>query len=183
MTLVASAIRLAESIGLHRDGTEYQRDPVAVHVRRLIWYQLCILDIRTTESAAPSPLIRHKEYSTELPLNVNDDDLEHWNQNIDGFTDMTSSLVDMRCIEVIRSLYKDRANNRKGEDGRGILDRLLTRVAEFREKLLTDYGDFLDERVPIQHFTKSKIDLYTSRMYAIILEHYEYHAKAELPGK
>ena len=183
MTLVASAIRLAESIGLHRDGTEYERDPIAVHVRRLIWYQLCILDIRTTESAAPRPLIRRTEYTTEFPLNVNDDDLEHWNQNIDGFTDMTSSLVDMRCIEVIRSLYKDRANNRRGEDGRGILDRLLTRVVEFREKLLTDYGDFLDERVPIQHFTKSKIDLYTSRMYAIILERYEYHAKAELPSK
>lgn len=183
LTLVASTIRLAESIGLHRDGTEYERDPIAVHVRRLIWYQLCILDIRTTESAAPRPLIRRKEYSTEFPLNVNDDDLDHWNQNINGFTDMTSSLVDMRCIEVIRSLYKDRADNRRGKDGRRLLDQSLTRVADFREKLLTDYGYFLDERVPIQHFTKLKIDLYTSRMYAIILQPYEYHAKAELPGK
>ncbi len=96
---------------------------------------------------------------------------------------MTSSLVDMRCIEVIRSLYKDRANNKRVEDGRVSLDPLLTRVADFREKLLKDYGDLLDERVPIQHFTKLKIDLYTSRMYAIILQHYEYHAKVELPGK
>ena len=96
---------------------------------------------------------------------------------------MTSSLIDMRCIEVIRSLYKDRANNKRVEDSRVLLDRLLTRVADFREKLLTDYGDSLDERVPIQHFTKLKIDLYTSRMYAIILQHYEYHAKAELPGE
>ena len=96
---------------------------------------------------------------------------------------MTSSLVDMRCIEVIRSLYKDRADNRRGKDGRRMLDQLLSRVADFREKLLTDYGHFLDERVPIQHFTKLKIDLYTSRMYAIIFQPYEYHAKAELPGK
>ena len=96
---------------------------------------------------------------------------------------MTSSLVDMRCIEVIRSLYKDRANNRMVEDGRVSLDALLTRVADFREKLLKDYGDFLDERVPIQHFTKLKIDLYTSRMYSTVLQHYLYHAKVELPGK
>ena len=183
LTLVASAIRLAESIGLHRDGTEYERDPIAVHVRRLIWYQLCILDIRTTESAAPRPLIRRKEYSTGFPLNVDDDDLDYCDQSSHKFTDMTSCLVDMRCIEVIRSLYKDRASNKRVEDGRVSLDPLLTRVADFREKLLKDYGDFLDERVPIQQFTKLKIDLYTSRMYAIILQHYEYHAKVELPGK
>ena len=96
---------------------------------------------------------------------------------------MTSSLVDMQCTEVIRSLYKDRADNRRVEDARVSLDPLLTRVADFREKLLKDYGDFLDERVPIQHFTKLKIDLYTSRMYAIVLQHYLYHARVELPGK
>ena len=96
---------------------------------------------------------------------------------------MTSSLVDMRCIEVIRSLYKDRANDKRVEDARFSLDPLLTRVADFREKLLKDYGDILDERVPIQHFTKLKIDLYTSRMYAIVLQHYLYHARVELPGK
>ncbi len=183
MILVASAIRLAESIGLHRDGTEYERDPIAVHVRRLIWYQLCFLDIRTTESAAPRPLIRSKEYSTEFPLNVDDDDLEHFDQNSDRFTDMTSSLVDMRCTEVIRSLYKDRANNKRLEDGKVPLDQSLTRVADFREELLKDYGNFLNEGVPIQHFTRLKIDLYTSRMYAIILQHYEYCAKSKLPGK
>ena len=183
MTLVASAIRLAESIGLHRDGTEYERDPIAVHVRRLIWYQLCILDIRTTESAAPRPLIRRKEYSAKFPLNVDEDDLEHCRHNLARFTDMTSSLVDMRCIEVIRCLYRDHANIKRVEDGRVLLDQSLTKVADFREKLLTDYGDILDERVPIQHFTKLKIDLYISRMYAIILQHYEYPAKAELPSK
>ena len=96
---------------------------------------------------------------------------------------MTSSLVDMRCIEVIRSLYRDRANHKRVQHGGVYLDHLLTRVADFREKLLKYYGGFLDERVPIQHFTKLKIDLYTSRMYAIILQHYEYHAKVELPRK
>ena len=96
---------------------------------------------------------------------------------------MTSSLVDMRCIEVIRSLYKDRANDKRVEDARVSLDPLLTRIADFRDQLLKDYGDILDERVPIQHFTKLKIDLYTSRMYAIVLQHYLYHARVELPGK
>ena len=96
---------------------------------------------------------------------------------------MTSCLVDMRCIEVIRSLYKDRASNRMVEDGGVSLDALLTRVSDFREKLLKDYGDFLDETVPIQHFTKLKIDLYSSRMYSIVLQHYLHHAKVELPGE
>ena len=96
---------------------------------------------------------------------------------------MTSTLVDMRCIEVIRSLYKDRANNKRVEDGRVSLDHLLARVANFREELLKDYGDFLNEGIPIQQFTRLKIDLYTSRMYAIIIQHYEYHARIKLPSK
>lgn len=38
--LVGTAIRLAECMGLHRDGTHYRMKPVEVHVRRILWWQL-----------------------------------------------------------------------------------------------------------------------------------------------
>ncbi|OAF57587.1 hypothetical protein VC83_04854 [Pseudogymnoascus destructans] len=35
------AIRMAECMGLHRDGETYGLNPIETQVRRLIWYQLC----------------------------------------------------------------------------------------------------------------------------------------------
>ena len=73
--LMGTAIRLAECMGLHRDGTHYNMTPVEVHVRRIIWHQLCFLDMRTCEATGPRPQIRRDDYDTHFPLNVNDSDL------------------------------------------------------------------------------------------------------------
>ena len=56
--LVGAAIRMAECMGLHRDGETYGMNPLETQVRRLIWYQLCFLDIRTCEAQGPRPTIR-----------------------------------------------------------------------------------------------------------------------------
>lgn len=73
--LVGTAIRLAECMGLHRDGTHYKMTPIEVHVRRMIWHQLCFLDMRTCEATGPRPQIRKDDYDTQFPLNVDDTDL------------------------------------------------------------------------------------------------------------
>lgn len=90
--LAGTAIRLAECMGLHRDGSHYGLDPVEIHVRRLIWYQLCWLDIRTCEASGPRPQIRKEDFDTRFPLNVNDVDLESSNpptRDAECWTDMT----------------------------------------------------------------------------------------------
>ncbi len=73
--LVGTAIRLAECMGLHRDGSFYAMSAVDVHVRRMIWHQLCFLDMRTCEATGPRPQIRKDDYDTRPPLNVADADL------------------------------------------------------------------------------------------------------------
>lgn len=90
--LAGTAIRLAECMGLHRDGSHYGLDAVEIHVRRLVWYQLCFLDIRTCESAGPRPQIRKEDFDTKFPLNVNDAELESSNpptRDAEYWTDMT----------------------------------------------------------------------------------------------
>lgn len=90
--LAGTAIRLAECMGLHRDGSYYGLDAVEIHVRRLVWYQLCFLDIRTCESAGPRPQIRREDFDTEFPLNVDDADLESPDpptRDAERWTDMT----------------------------------------------------------------------------------------------
>ncbi|KAF2738219.1 fungal-specific transcription factor domain-containing protein [Polyplosphaeria fusca] len=72
--LTGTCIRLAECMGLHRDPALYTSNPIETHVRRLVWFQICFLDIRTCEATGPRPQIRREEYDTYFPLNV--DDLE-----------------------------------------------------------------------------------------------------------
>jgi len=62
-------------LGLHRDGSHYNMSAVETHVRRILWHQLCILDMRTCEATGPRPQIRKDDYDTHFPLNVNDEDL------------------------------------------------------------------------------------------------------------
>lgn len=73
------AVRMAECMGLHRDGEEYGLTPLETHVRRVIWNQLCFLDIRTCEAQGPRPVIRREEYDTRLPLNCDDTEVTHEN--------------------------------------------------------------------------------------------------------
>lgn len=76
-TLVASAIDLARGIGLNRDGSYYGYDAVVTQVHRMIWHQLCFLDIRVCEAQNPRARIRRDEFDTQFPLNVEDSDLEN----------------------------------------------------------------------------------------------------------
>ena len=75
--LVGTAVRMAECMGLHRDGEEYGLTPLETHVRRVLWHQLCFLDIRTCEAQGPRPVIRRDEYDARLPLNCDDAEITH----------------------------------------------------------------------------------------------------------
>ncbi|KIW16612.1 hypothetical protein PV08_03800 [Exophiala spinifera] len=76
-TLTAVAIRLAEGMGLHRDGRVLGLPPFEVELRRRIWWQLSWFDSRTSE------LIGAKKFqntalnrgSPLLPSNITDDAL------------------------------------------------------------------------------------------------------------
>jgi hypothetical protein len=48
-TLTRSAIGVAESLGLHRDGTAFGLPVFECEMRRRLWWQLCILDFRMAE--------------------------------------------------------------------------------------------------------------------------------------
>lgn len=107
--LVGAAIRLAECMGFHRDPSEYGHPPVETHVRRLIWYQLCFLDIRTSEVQGPRVYIRREDYSTKFPLNLDDQDFSNAKtNNADRWTDMTFSRIRFECQEMLRICFVDR---------------------------------------------------------------------------
>jgi hypothetical protein len=109
--LLGAAIRMAECMGLHRDGEAYGMNPLETHVRRLIWHQLCFLDIRTCEAQGPRPTIRRDDFDTKLPLNIDDIDVHAsgkppiWTHR---WTDATFSLIRFEINEMMRTIWVDR---------------------------------------------------------------------------
>jgi hypothetical protein len=58
VALLGVTIGIAETIGLHRDPTVYNFNAEETYVRRLLWHQLCFLDLRACEAHRPRPQIR-----------------------------------------------------------------------------------------------------------------------------
>ncbi|GAB7363270.1 hypothetical protein MBLNU230_g3551t1 [Neophaeotheca triangularis] len=181
--LTGTAIRLAECMGLHRDGTHYGLSPVETHVRRMVWYQLCFLDLRTAMATGPRPSIRQDEFDTALPLNVDDIDLLKPNpptEDSPHFTDMTVSLIRMQCPEMNRSLNGDiAAIDRKKKT----LQSMLVRIQKFRTKMSDKFLPMLDESIPLHLFARKVLTGYLEGYYIQALHRYLFSTAQRMPDR
>ena len=181
--LCGAAIRLAECMGLHRDGTNYGLGPVEIHVRRLIWYQLCFLDIRTCEAQGPRPCIRAKDFDTKFPLNVDDTELELRRppkKSAERWTDMTCSLIRMECNEMHRQIWVDRPRLEKKQMS---LTTVLGKIESFRKSFEERYLPLIDTNVPIQQCARLYMIVLLSRMIIAVLHRYHNSVAVTIPGK
>ena len=159
-------------MGLHRDGTEYGFGPVETHVRRLIWYQICFLDIRTAESQGPRPHIRADEFDTQFPLNVDDESLESGRPpttSAQKWTDMTLSLIRMECNEMCRIVWIDRPRLEKKKIS---LTAVLGKIENFRKTIREKYLCLVDDNVPVQRLGRHVCEIVTLRMHIMVLHMY-----------
>ncbi|CRG83371.1 hypothetical protein PISL3812_00722 [Talaromyces islandicus] len=95
-TLMGTTIRLAQSQGLHRDGTNLGVSLFEMEMRRRLWWYVVTLDARLTEIIGGETSLP-KSMDASLPSNVNDDDLSPtmtYYSNIQiGASEMTFCLV------------------------------------------------------------------------------------------
>lgn len=170
-------------MGLHRDGTEYGLSPVETHVRRLIWYQLCFLDVRTCEVQGPRPGIRKDEYDTQFPLNVDDVDLEKYpppKKSSDRWTEMTMSLIRMEYNEMHRTVWVDRVRLEKKKTS---LTAILAKVEKFRIYMKEKYFPMIDENIPVQHCARLILDILHYRLHIMILHRYHNSVSTRIPDR
>lgn len=164
--LVGAAIRMGECMGLHRDGETYGMNPLDTHVRRLVWHQLCFLDIRTCEAQGPRPSIRRDEFDTKLPLNVDDVDLHATGRPpppADRYTDATVCLIRFEVNEMMRTVWVDRPRLEKRKIS---LTAVLSKIETFKSNMATKYDHLLDERIPVQKYAKIlKVRNFSSQDY------------------
>lgn len=72
--LTAMLLRLAQAYNLIQDGDGSQHTPYEAEMRRRLWWQVVVLDIRASGDRGTEAMIDLDMCNTRLPLNINDDD-------------------------------------------------------------------------------------------------------------
>lgn len=179
--LVGAAIRMAECMGLHRDGENYGLSPLEIHVRRLIWHHLCFLDVRTCEAQDPRPTIRRDDFDTKLPLNVDDLDLHATGKPhaANRWTYATFSIIRFEINEMYRIIWVDRPRISMRKIS---LTAVLSKIETFRQNM-AKYDKLMDDRVPIQKCARLVKFLLLSRMHVMLLHSYHNSTHHRMPDR
>ncbi|KAI9694292.1 MAG: hypothetical protein M1820_009051 [Bogoriella megaspora] len=184
--LTGTAIRLAECMGIHRDGSLYGLSPVETHIRRLIWFQLCFLDIRTCEAAGPRPQIRSREeggFDTKFPLNIEDEDLlspTPPTEDAERWTSMTLPLIRMRAQEVQRMIWEERP---KVDQQKTTITAFLGKLQRARLLLDARFLHLIDEGDPVQLLGKHVYHVAIDRWHISFLHRYHNSVAHRMPDR
>ncbi|KAF4964440.1 hypothetical protein FSARC_7626 [Fusarium sarcochroum] len=107
------AVRLAQSLGVHRDGSTLNLGPFETEMRRRLWWSICILDTPASEDYSCSTgLLELSSSDAKPPLNVNDVDLyvgmTEFPGESQGMTDMSFTVARCWASNIWRTMIDTR---------------------------------------------------------------------------
>ncbi|KAH4001225.1 hypothetical protein HBH70_008690 [Parastagonospora nodorum] len=173
-TLTGLVVRIAQTLGIHRDGTHFKLPPFEIESRRRLWWQVCILDARSSEDHGCDPTIVEAQYDTKMPLNVNDDDLHpdmtEFPEERTGFTDMTFCLLRFEVASIFRRiLYIPPGPNRCNEFFASLsIAEKEKWITECHQRLEEKYLTNMDMTIPLCWVTATISRLIMSKMWLIV---------------
>ncbi|KAK7427796.1 hypothetical protein QQZ08_005734 [Neonectria magnoliae] len=90
-------VRIAQKMGLHRDGEALGLSPFETEIRRRIWWHIVLLDAKSAIDSGLSPSLLPGPSGLKMPANLNDADMspdatEHYRDR-DGPTEMIVCLL------------------------------------------------------------------------------------------
>ena len=167
-SMVGLLVRLAMKLGLHRDPTDLGLSPFMSEMRRRLWWQIYILDIRTAEDSDIDPFICEHIFNTKFPTNINDVDLDiNMTHSISGVQHRTEMLFTLLRFEVsyaARNIVFSSnftANNERSELSSKERNKLLEDlVARLQDK----YFKYCDPQVPICFFSETAARMVITKM-------------------
>ncbi|KAJ5726775.1 uncharacterized protein N7483_008132 [Penicillium malachiteum] len=156
-TMIAVVTRIALSLGLHRDSSHFGLSPFETEMRRRLWWYIYLLDVRSSDSQATSPQIREGDYDTQLPLNINDDDLSHDMVETPvertGFTEMSLTLVRCEILILHRKLMQLSSAGAGLDEHNTLFQKRLQAIEQTRIALDERYLQFCDLKIAIHWVT------------------------------
>lgn len=109
-SLTGLLVHLAQGMGLHRDGSHFNLNPLETEMRRRIWWGLLVLDLRSSEELGTDLMISELSYDTQMPSNINDADLtpttNEFPEPKEGRSDTSAALVRYEICNLARKLLR-----------------------------------------------------------------------------
>ncbi|KAJ5678830.1 hypothetical protein N7462_007074 [Penicillium macrosclerotiorum] len=147
-------LRLAQGLGLHRDGTNFGLRPYETELRRRLWWHISLMDVRCSEDHGTDPMINESMFDTRLPLNINDDDITPQMTEApperEGCTDVTFCLI--RCeitCALRRANYSCPGSRFRMGQGGPTLDRCERMIEIISSRVQTRYLNHCNMDIPI----------------------------------
>ncbi|KAL3432390.1 fungal-specific transcription factor domain-containing protein [Aspergillus tetrazonus] len=170
-SMSALVLRLAQGLGLHRDGNNFDLKPFEAEMRRRLWWHVILLDLRSSEDHGTDVQIHDQMFDTRLPLNINDTDLspdakEPPKPRV-GFTDMTFFLIRCDiCYALRRVAYT--CPNTSGAISGPTPDNCPNVVQTVNMHIEEQYLKHCDMSDPIQWISATVARLVLTKMWLVI---------------
>jgi len=152
-SMVGLLIRFAMKLGLHRDPADLGLSPFQSEMRRRLWWQIYVLDIRTAEDSDMNPFICEYAFNTRFPANVNDGDLDvNMMHDLSGAKGQTEMLFTLLRIEVSYAVRNIIFTPELAANNSHVIPSLTERrdaIDELLVKLQDKYFQYCDPQVPI----------------------------------
>ncbi|MCJ1438705.1 hypothetical protein MMC27_008095 [Xylographa pallens] len=174
-TMTGLATRIANAMGIHRDGAQFGLDPFETEMRRRLWWQVCTLDIRASEDQNSDPTITEQSFDTKIPSNINDEDI--WPGmseppvEREGCTEMTFDLIRYEVGNTARFLnYTPPGVTLGSKRGREVFsieekERLIEKLSQHLE---LKYLRHCDMAIPLQWVALNVARLILAKMWLIV---------------
>jgi hypothetical protein len=172
--MVGLLVRLAQSVGLHRDGSCFPHlSPFEVEMRRRLWWQICFLDARLGDHEVSEILISETSFDTQKPTNIDDDHLDPGmlERPVEqhGYTDLTPCIFRCELWFLGRKLRSAASKSRaEKEDVLQVMNRKLGLLDQFRADMSSLYLNSLSPDQPIQLLLSSVMRLSFTRLELIV---------------
>lgn len=162
------AIGLAMKAEIHLDGTTQGLSPFETEMRRRLWWQICILDVRLAEDRGRDPCILETSFTTQFPSNINDldlhPDMSDTPKSHNGRTEMLLSLARFKVIFFTRQLlFTDEFCSENGYPIRSVPDKCQA-IDQFQRYLENEYLSFCDKKIPLDYITIASNRLIVAKM-------------------
>ncbi|KAH7047534.1 fungal-specific transcription factor domain-containing protein, partial [Macrophomina phaseolina] len=172
-TLISLVVRIAQDLNLHRDGSVTGFSPFDTEIRRRLWWQIAVLDIRACEDRGSFPLIDHNLCSTRMPLNINDDDINPSMRTAPaeriGCTDVSFSRLCQEASMMAPRFFSPVPANVDDEQKREHWQtQIQQEVERFKERLHHKFLVHCSAAVPIQFVISQVVQIVTSEFWLLV---------------
>ncbi|RSL42607.1 hypothetical protein CEP53_012113 [Fusarium sp. AF-6] len=163
--MMGLVLRIANSVGLHRDDDEHARSQLERETRRRLWWQICFVDSQSRRFEAPELSITPSSFNTSIPSNLDDMDLlddvpSHVPPSHEKPTAITLCLIRCELWRLTQSLRDDATKSSESQ---------LELFNLTKTKIETKYLGHLQLDKPWDSFIKTMATLFFSKVVELLI--------------